>query len=171
MRILTFILFLLLYLSCKQDTQEDFYVPVDFCNYLPSPCSLISIEQYIEISNTTPFPNPNSYTVNSSINNLEVALCKFEFEDELGDDYAVNAVLTCIKNIEQQEVFTDLSLASIYAADSSFISEDSFDHAIYFPDSDVYVIRKGNYIIELEYLKFTKEQQIEIANIMLSNLP
>ncbi len=170
MRILTLLLIPFIILGCQQDTLEEYFVPLENCDYLPSPCSLISIDQYIDISGTTPAPTADDYTIMPS-SDAETRVCEFSFEDGLGNNYMVNTVLKCVRNIETSDFITDLSQATTYADNYTFESEHSFSNAIYFPDVDVYVIRKDNYVMEIDFQEFTKDQQLEIANIILNNLP
>ncbi len=170
MKTLTLLIIPFLFLSCQQDTLEEYFVPLEACNYFPSPCSLISMEQFIEISGSTPFPISNTFGVDNTESMFATELkCEMGFTDEADEIYVMSGTMNCFRN-SQSNVFDDLSQVSSFTNDA-FISEAAFEQAIYYPNINAYIIRKENHVLEIVFENFTKEQQIDIATIMLSNLP
>lgn len=170
MRKLLPLLFLTMIFSCQENDLEEYFVPLETCDYIPSPCSLISMEAFIAISGSTPFPTSNTYGVNNTEDVQPIIMdCEMGFADELDKIYTMSGTLRCIENTENI-AFTDLSEVSTLPS-NSFNSEAAFENAIYYPNINAYIIRQDNYFIQIVFENFTKQQEIDIAIIMLSNLP
>ena len=177
MRKLLFLLFLTMMLSCQENNFEEYLVSYEECDYLPSPCDLITVDELINISDDIPFPTPNSYELKSAsvllaeINDPGASLisntCEFSFEDELTRQFSMYGHVTC-RNGDDDDPLRELT---VYSQDYSYADDEAFPDAIYFYAINAYVVRKENYILELKFGKYTKAQQIEIVEIMLANLP
>lgn len=145
---------------------------IDACDYFPSPCELIDVDDIVDISEAEPFPNNN---VNSETltNTAELKECAVGFETNQGENFILNSYLKCIPDIENTN-WTDLKSIAALTTDLEPQIESVFPKAIVYTVSMtyfIYVIQKNNYILELHFTGFTQEQELEIATIMYNNLP
>ncbi len=168
MRCCFIIIILLFTLSCNQNL-EDFDPPaLEVCDYFPKPCLLINIEDFKNIIDEIPIgPFEGGFTMIEDDANVRMCEREFKTSDEVV--FRLTAHLMCIPDIESTE-FTNLKSSMFPNTTLAFENEPAFDIAIFYPEIENYVIQKGNYILELDFDEFTKDQQLEIATIMVSNL-